>query len=75
MGSYNLRQVLWDYPNEAENIELSNSQGFALSDEVVSPPSVEDVFPSITPEILPFLLLTEEINPSFSCKLVETFTE
>lgn len=58
---------VWEDPVEAENFELSDSQGF------ISP---EEIVPSAPPlEILPISPFIEEINPSLSDKPAVTFSE
>lgn len=58
---------VWEDHTEDENFDPSDSQGFISPREIV--PS------ALLLEILPFLIFTEEINPSFSTKLAVTFSE
>lgn len=58
---------VWEDHTEDENSDPSDSQGFISPRETV--PS------ALLLEILPFLIFTEEIHPSFSAKPVVTFSE
>lgn len=63
---------MWGDPTEAKNFEPTDSQGFISPQEVVFLPSANVL---THPEILPFPLVNEEINPLLSSKAPVTFCE
>lgn len=64
--------AVWENPTETGNFGPSDSQW--IISLVVSPPSAEVFLPQPT-EILPFLLVTEEISLSLFPKSAVTFSE
>ena len=46
--------AIWEVPTEVKNFEPSDSPGFILLEEIVSPLSAENALPLTSLEILPF---------------------
>lgn len=56
---------IWKDTNRSENIEVSVSDEFMLSREIVFTSLLEDASKSLPSAMLPSLVLYESINPAF----------